>query len=331
MKIKKIISSGLILILALSITACGFDKNSNAGSSAGKKVLNIAIQPAASYAPLYVIKNNGWLEQALKKYGVTVKWTEFESGPPENESFASGQQDIGVMGDVPAIVGKASGQNTTIFGIAGYGPKAFAILVPKNSKISNVKQLKGKKVGFVVGSYAHHLLDATLTHNNMTLNDVSLVNLGVGDMKNALATGQIDAAVIWEPNITIFEQSGTARVLSDGTGILRGELTIVGRSQYLKDNPQIAKVFLEQYARGNRELLQNTDKSANLIAKDFKLTPDQVKIVLKKYTYPTVITKADTSELKDTVNFLKKINSIKNNVNIDTFVDDQHVKSANIK
>ena len=35
----------------------------------------------------------------LAKDGVTVKWSSFVAGPPENESFAAGQQDAGFMGD----------------------------------------------------------------------------------------------------------------------------------------------------------------------------------------------------------------------------------------
>ena len=73
--------------------------------------LNIAIQPVPGYVPLYVLRDKGWLTDALKEDAVDINFTEFESGPPENKSFAAGQQDIGVMGNVPSISGIAAGQN----------------------------------------------------------------------------------------------------------------------------------------------------------------------------------------------------------------------------
>ena len=89
--------------------------------------LNIAIQPVPGYVPLYVLRDKGWLTDALKEDAVDINFTEFESGPPENKSFAAGQQDIGVMGNVPSISGIATGQNRSIIGISYNGEQATAL------------------------------------------------------------------------------------------------------------------------------------------------------------------------------------------------------------
>ncbi|CAG0934273.1 partial Putative aliphatic sulfonates-binding protein, partial [Rhodocyclaceae bacterium] len=127
---------------------------------AGASEIRIATQPIPHYAPIFVAKQKKWVEEELAKVGAkpALKWTSFAAGPPINESFASGQQDIGFLGDTPAIIGKAAGINTRIIGLTSTGPRSLAVIVPSASKIRSPKELKGKKVAVVKGSYAHHLL-----------------------------------------------------------------------------------------------------------------------------------------------------------------------------
>ena len=67
-------------------------------------------------------REKGWIDEAMKGIGVDVKWTDFESGPPMNESFAAGQQDIGVIGDVPSVSAIAAGQKNVFIAAAEGGP-----------------------------------------------------------------------------------------------------------------------------------------------------------------------------------------------------------------
>jgi len=329
-KNKYLILSFVLIASVVGVIGCGKGQSKQKEQNTAK-TLNVAIQPAASYAPLFVAKEKGWLEEELKKKGVEVKWTSFASGPPENESFAAKQQDIGVMGDVPGIVGKSAGQNTKIIGISAYGPKAFAIVVPNNSEITNPSQLKGKKVALVVGSYAQHLLQKVLDANSLTTKDISIINMGIGDMQNALSKKEVDAAVMWEPNITKIEDNGVGKVLADGTNLKRGDLLIIGREEYVDQNPEITEIFLKVYKRGSDFIASNPDEAAQLIAKDFTLEPNQLKKVLPKYIYSTNITDEDITELKESAKFLKSENLIKADVDIDKFVDKKYLEGAGIK
>lgn len=115
----------LLLVTAFALLMFGCGSKQEASSETGTH-LNIAIQPVPGYVPLYVLRDKGWLTDALKEDAVDINFTEFESGPPENKSFAAGQQDIGVMGNVPSISGIAAGQNRSIIGISYNGEQATA-------------------------------------------------------------------------------------------------------------------------------------------------------------------------------------------------------------
>lgn len=282
----------------------------------GKKVVRIAVQPSSAFIPLYVARTNGWIEEALKKENVAVQWTDFEAGPPMNESFSAGQQDIGVIGDIPAVSAVAAGQDNVYIADINGGP-AYAVLVKPDSPIQSVADLKGKKVGTVVGSTSQNLLEKLLKKNGLTIQDVELVNISAGDAQTVLANGNVDAVSIWEPTVTRLEANKTARILADGTDVgFKGVNVIFARNQFIKDHPDIAKIILEQYVRGVNEWKAHPEKYAPALQQYFKLEPDLIIATSKKYDYKSVFADEDAAALEDTAAFLRSINAIQGDVDI---------------
>ncbi|BBB89616.1 MAG TPA: aliphatic sulfonate ABC transporter substrate-binding protein [Methylomusa anaerophila] len=329
-----------ILMLILSVilfTGCSTGKESGAkeqpNNTAGitAKELRIATQPIPAYAPIFVAKKQGWLEDKLKQAGVTVKWSSFDAGPPMNESFAAGQQDIGFLGDSAAIIPKAAGQDTRIVGLCAAAPQGLAIVVPKDSKIASAKDLKGKKVAVVKGSFAHHLLVLVLKNNGLTVDDIQFLNLSQADSATALAKGDIDAAAIWEPLITRLEDQGTAKVLVDGTGIKKGLLVIVATNNFAVKNPEIVKEFLLAYQRGSEFIKSNPQEAAKLIADEVKISPEQLVKILPKFDYSPVLHDDDIQELKLGEEFMRNAGIIKSPVDINAFIDSSYLKAAGIQ
>jgi sulfonate transport system substrate-binding protein len=300
------------------------------GSPVQANELRIATQPAPLYAPIFVAKQKHWIEDELAKEGVTVKWSSFVAGPPENESFAAGQQDLGVMGDTPAIIARSAGQNTRIIGISAVGPKALAVVVPKGSLIKTAADLRGKRVAVTKGSYAHHLLYVVLKNAGLQLSDIKLIHLPPADLVLALNHGDVDAASTWEPYLSKLEENG-ARVLADGTGIKKGELVIIAADEYAKKNPRIVEKVLQIYKRGYDFLKANPKQAAELIASDVKLSAEQASRVLAKVDFDPVVRPEHVDELKRTEEFLRSHELTKNRVDIDAFVDTRYLKAAGLK
>lgn len=96
------------------------------------------------------------LRAAGQLSGVTYKitWSQFTSGPPLLEAANAGAIDIGAVGNTPPIFAAAAGSKVTIVQAGSQDPSAQAILVPKNSPIRTIQDLKGKKVALAKGSSA---------------------------------------------------------------------------------------------------------------------------------------------------------------------------------
>lgn len=306
------------------LSGCGASKDTKSqDQTASAQTLNIAIQPVVGYLPAYILKDSGALEQALADagYDVKVTYTEYESGPPENEAFAAGLADIGLMGNVPALSGIASGQDRKIIGIAYNGEATEAIIIPKNSDIKTVADLKGKKIGLVVGSIAQNLVSAVFEKNGLNFDDVEFVNLSAGEQQQALANGQVDAVATWEPTISKLTADGSNVVLADGTGVFLGENPIIARGAYVKSNPEIVQIFLDEYKKAAQLLTEDTEKYAKEYSDYFGLDASIVSAALANAKLPIAITDADVTDLQQTAAFLKNENLVTSEVTVADYVD----------
>lgn len=337
MKKTRILSCLTALALGITMLAgCGSSSETkdsdNAGANNSSSVVNIAIQPSAAFIPLYIARENGWIEEALKEQGVEVNWNEFESGPPMNESLASGSSDIGVMGDVPAVSSIAAGQKNEIIATAADGAKSYAMLVSADSDIASVTDLKGKKVGATVGSTAHNLIDKILAKNNLDINsDIELVNISTGDAATVLSTGAVDAVAIWEPNVTRLVADGTAKIIGEGPDCgLLGVNPIIARAEYAQNNPEVIRVIIEQYARGVAALDNLDEDVKKKVADALSLDPELLADVAAKYEYTVKISDADVENLQDTISFLVKIGNLDKEYEIKDYIKRDYVENADI-
>lgn len=305
-----------------------------ADTSDGKNTtdhLNIAIQPIPGYLPAIILKETGAVEKALADSGysdVKVSYTEFESGPPENESFASGAQDVGVMGNVPTLSAAAAGQARTILGVAYNGEKTEAVLVANDSSISSAADLKGKKIGLVIGSIAQDFVVRLLDKEGISSDDVQLVNLASTEQQNALATGQVDAIAVWQPMIAQTEAAGTGKVLVDGTDLYKCENLISGNTDYIEENPEIVKIFLTEYAKAAKEVEADPAGYAEKYADKFSLDADVVAATLKDMHFQVSITDEDIEDIQKTADWLFDAGNVKQKVDVASITAGSYADAA---
>lgn len=124
-------------------------------------VLRIGYQ---KYGTLVLLRAKATLEPRLAREGVTVQWTEFPGGPQLLEGLNVGSIDFGVTGETPPVFAQAAGADLVYVANEPPAPTSEAILVPKDSAIRKVADLKGKKVGLNKGSNVHYLLVRALVH-----------------------------------------------------------------------------------------------------------------------------------------------------------------------
>lgn len=331
--IRKLLTVALTgVILTGSLAGCGSGASTDgskdvkttsteANSDLNKATtLNVAYQ--TGYYPVFIMEKEKTLDKALKDAGYDVKVTYnlFESGPPENESFASGQQDVGFIGNVPGVSGIASGQDRKVIGVALSGAKSNGVLVKKGSSIKSVADLKGKKVGLVIGSCSENLLYNLLQKENIAYDDVNRVNLSPAEQVSALSSGQVDAIVSWDPTMTTLINAGDATLIADGENGMLGSDPIVADGKYVKENPDIVRIFLEEYKKAEKEVEDNNEEVAEKYADAAGIKKDDFLVMLKSTEFPDELTEDDVKDLQGTADFLKETGLINKSVTVSDYV-----------
>src|ERR1700709_2660036 len=153
------------------------------------KVVRIGFQ---KYGKLVLLKGKGSLEAKLAPLGYKVVWTEFPSGPPLLEAMNVGAIDFGITGETPPIFAQAAGAPLVYLAFDPPAPKGEAILIPKDSTLKSVADLKGKKVALNKGSNVHYLLVKALEHAGLKYTDIQPVYLTPADARAAFTQHNVD-------------------------------------------------------------------------------------------------------------------------------------------
>ncbi len=207
------------------------------------KVVRIGFQ---KYGKLVLLKSKGTLEEKLKAAGYKVVWTEFPSGPPLLEALNVGAIDFGNTGEAPPIFAQAAGAPIQYVAYEPPAPKGEAILVPKDSKLKSVADLKGKKVALNKGSNVHYLLVKALEKAGVKYSEIEPVFLAPADARAAFERGAVDAWVIWDPFQAAAEAATGARTLADGTGIVSNYQFYFSSKKFLESDPKIVDLVLAE-------------------------------------------------------------------------------------
>ncbi|MCW0181984.1 MAG: sulfonate ABC transporter substrate-binding protein [Zavarzinia sp.] len=206
------------------------------------KVLRIGVQ---KYGSLVLLKGKGSLDAALAPLGFKVTWTEFPAGPQLLEALNVGVVDFGTTGEAPPIFAQAAGAPLLYVGHEPPAPRGEAIIVPKDSTIATIADLKGKRVALNKGSNVHYLLVKALAAAGVDYKDITPVFLPPADARAAFEKGAVDAWAIWDPFLAAAQAATGARTLVDGTGLVANHQFYLAEQKFAAANPQVIDIVLK--------------------------------------------------------------------------------------
>lgn len=203
-----------------------------------------------------------------------VEYAEFAGGNLIVEALASGSLDVGGMSEIPPIFSIQSHRQPRLIAVLQGDVNNQVFLIPKDSPLESVGQLRGKRVGYVRSTTSHYFLIKALKEQGLTLNDITAVALTPQDGFSAFQSGQLDAWVIYGVFIQLAKFRSGARVLKTALGYLSGNYLIAARPAAL-DEPlrrQAIQDYIQRQARTLEWINDNPEpwaaKSAQLLGVD---------------------------------------------------------------
>lgn len=256
-------------------------------ASAQEKPGTIKLDYAYYNPSSLVLKKFGWLEEDLAADGVKVEWVLSAGSNKANEYLRSDAIDFGSTAGAAALLARANGSAIQCVYIFSK-PEWAALVVPKDSPITSVEQLKGKKIAATKGTDPYFFLLRSLNAVGLSASDVEVINLQHADGKAALERGDVDAWAGLDPFMAQTELEAGSTLLYrnidfNSYGFLNA------RQDFIEKYPAYVTRVLTQYERARQWILENPDEAAQILADEASLSLDVAK---KELVERTVLTES---------------------------------------
>ena len=320
------------LILAIAALAFGLSACSSSGSSASSAAsgtggaasgtpeqqnITVGVLPSADSVTVQIAQDKGF----FKQQGLNVKVV------PETTTNAGTQgllshtmaftteNYVGMFAQQQAV----KGLNLKIVADDGQSsPNLWVMLVPKDSKLTSLAQLKGKKVGFPAPgfNFGSMAADILMAPYHMSSKDFTTVVEPFSAAQQALATHQVDAIFTTEPFITVSEAAAGDRVLQDMlSGPLAGFPTSCWgtTASYVQQNPKTVAAFQRAMTAASQVAATNTAYVRSELPKFIKTMKPAIANVITLPTYNTTLTLA---RMERVANVLIRLNQLPKNFDV---------------
>jgi NitT/TauT family transport system substrate-binding protein len=254
------------IAVASLIAGCGGRSAAPAGPGAPGSVekpnLTLAALPAADAAGLYVAEQRG----LFAAEGLHVKIVSVTSSATAIAGQEAGRYDVTTGNYVSYILAEAQDQASLRILAEGsvMQPRAQVILTPPGSRITDIADLKGKRIGVnVLGNIGTLLISSLLGDSGILPSQVHFVPIPFPEMTAALKAHAVDAAWLPEPFVSLAEQTIGAQQLADTDQGATENFPIAGyvvTRAWAKKYPRTAAAFDRALAQGQE--LADTDRTA---------------------------------------------------------------------
>lgn len=281
-----------------------------------EKIINITYVTAPFNLPLIVMKEKGYLDEELEKHNAKANFLIITSGAKQTQAMATGSVDIAsVLGSSSAILAKANGAPIEIIGAFSRGPKAYMIM-SMDKNITNIKQLKGKKIAGPKGTVLNQLLVAALAKEDLTINDIEYINMDIPAATSALLSGKIDAATIAGAHSIEAQKSG-AYSIYDGEGLINPTTVIAARKAWVDDNPDLVDAYFIAHLKAIEFIDKNKDEAVLIAAKEQKISLNEASNQMKIYNFDPKLKEKDIINMNEDQLFMIENNMLKQSNIID--------------
>lgn len=276
-----------------------------------------AVMPTVHYAMQkvpedFVYRAKDW----AKPYGVKVVSAVSPSAVRSMQALFAGQADLADSGSGPVLSAMSRAPGKLVIVAATHsGGQRHELMVKPDAPYKSLADLKGKRIAIPVGSGAYIIFELYLAEKGWSNRDFQVVNMKPGDMGSALASGQVAAALTWEPTPSILVTKGVAKVIqSFGEVSSDPALLVASRSfvQHRRDAlVRVLASMIDMYAyiksdpTGAGQLAAKVEDESGA-----SVSPAAFTRAFRHMTFNMHITPADIAALQKVGDFMLKAHHI---------------------
>ncbi|VXD14520.1 ABC-transporter substrate-binding protein [Planktothrix paucivesiculata PCC 9631] len=306
------------------------DRSAHAGSTPlaqqARRLKQLKIGYPEGMTNFEVLRSQALLEERLRPFGLIVTWTSFLSASALIEALSNGTIDFCGGGGTASIFSQAADHVFVRVAKEKYtAPKGQAILVPEDSPIQTLADLKGKKIAFDKGSSAHYILIRALRKVGLDFSDIDPIYLTQPQALPLFRQGEVDAWVVWVPYTpTQARSSYPGRSIADLESIFGDRASLEVPTYYyavpelVRDYPDLLKVILEEVNEAGAWAKKQELEAAQRLLDQHEIDPFILETLQKRSAERAIIPIDEQSldALQHQANLFRDLDLIPERVNV---------------
>jgi len=323
LKVLKYLMLSIITgILAIALTNCTPQSSS---------VLRIGTNLWPGYETLYLAEDLGYYDNQ------PIKLVDYPSGTEEVTAYRHGEIEGAGLSMDQALSIAATQENIKIITLMDVSHGADVIL--GQPEITNMKALKGKRVGLEPTALGAFFIALALEKNGMSIQDIKIISLEPLEHEKAYKHREVDAIVTFGPPVSKILESG-AKLLFDSSQIPGAIVDVIAVSNdAIANSSKALQALIDGRFRALKYLENNPQEAASRIAKRTKVTPEAILNAFKGIHQlnleqnQKLFNEKNSSLLngmKKQVNIMVDKKILPKVVEITTLLDDRFIKNAKL-
>ena len=200
----------LLLSTVVAVAAAVFGMSAVPGKASAEE-FKLAFSTWVGYGPFYIAQEKGF----FKEEGVDVELVKMEDPKLRFAALLAGRIDL-LATTIDTMVLYLKEPDALAY-VGAIDDSSGGDGMVSNKEITTIAQLKGKKVAFNTGSVSHFYLTVLMQEAGISEKDIEVVNMTAGDSGSAFVSGQVDAAVTWEPWLSRGKATDHGHLLHDSS------------------------------------------------------------------------------------------------------------------
>lgn len=219
-----------------------------------------------------LLRDKGWLEEALKPQGIAVQWVLSQGSNRALGFLNAGSLDIGSTAAAASLIGRANGNPIQL--VYAYSrPEWTALVTRADSPIRSVTDLRGKRVAVTRGTDPFIFLLRSVAAAGMTPRDLTIVPLQHADGRQALERGDVDAWAGLDPFMAQAEVESRARLFHRNPALISAGVLNV-RDQFAQRRPDVVAAVVAAYERARAHAIANPEELRATLAAASRVSPE---------------------------------------------------------
>ena len=273
--------------LSLGLTVCQKTEHKDVVSNVPNTVKTLTIGYQKSSLNLLVARQHALFEQQFPQ--AKIEWREFPAGPQMLEALAVNAVDFGAVGNTPPVFAQAAKKDLRYISYELVPQDAQALLIPANSTIKSIADLKGKRIAVQKGSSAHELLAKVLQKAGLSWTDIQPIWLPPADARAAFDKQSIDAWSIWDPYFSAAQLDAKAKVLIDGQDFPKTYSFYIANPKFIAEHPQAVQQFIAGLNNADQWILKHQKPALDIYQQSTGLNTNIAEQVFNRRLKPSPI------------------------------------------